>query len=86
MPEDKQQIISLFKDLMLFDGLDSVQLDRVAEFAHPVLLKEGETLHLDRATYPFFIVVTGKVRYTQPSGGSKGESYVLKHGDFFGGM
>ncbi len=84
MPEDNQQIISMFKNINLFDGLDSVQLDRVVALAHPVLLKEGETLRLDGKFFPFYIVATGKVRYTQPIKGSQGQSYVLKHGDFFG--
>jgi hypothetical protein len=84
MPEDNQQIISMLKNIKLFDGLDSVQLDRVVALVHPVLLKEGETLRLDGMFFPFYIVATGKVRYTQPIKGSPGQSYVLKHGDFFG--
>jgi hypothetical protein len=84
MPEDTQQIISMLKSIKLFDGLDSVQLDRVAALSHPVLLKEGEILRQDGKDNPFFIVVTGKVRYSHPINGSEGESYVLKHGDFFG--
>jgi len=85
MPEDKQKIISMLQELKLFDGLDSVQLDRVAALVHPVLLKEGETLRLDEKIFPFYIVVTGKARYTLPITGSQGQSYVFKHGDFFGG-
>jgi hypothetical protein len=85
MPEDKQQIIAMLKGLRLFGGLDNAQLDRVAASTRPVLLREGETLNLDGTNFPFFIVISGKVRYTQPIRGSKGESYVLKHGDFFGG-
>ena len=84
MPEDKQQIISMLQNLKLFDGLDSGQLDRVAALAHPILLKEGETLRMDGKFFPFYIVITGKVRYTLPLKGGQGQSYVLKHGDFFG--
>jgi hypothetical protein len=84
MPQDNQQIIAMLKSIRLFDGLDNDQLDRVAAFTHPVLLKEGEPLHLDATDYPFFIVVSGKVRYTRSNKGSDGESYVLKQGDFFG--
>jgi hypothetical protein len=84
MPQDNQQIIAMLKNIRLFDGLDSVQLDRVAAFAHPVLLKEGESLHLDATSTPLFIVVSGKVRLTRSIKGSEGEAYVLKHGDFFG--
>ncbi len=84
MPEDKQQILSMLKNINLFDGLDSEQLDRVAALAQPVLLKEGENLRLNEKFFPFYIVASGKVRYTQPIKGSQGQSYVLKRGDFFG--
>lgn len=84
MPEDKQQIVATLKNIRLFDGLDDEQLNRVSAFAHPVMLKEGEPLRLDGKNYPFFIVISGQVRYTQFAKGSDGEPYVLKHGDFFG--
>jgi hypothetical protein len=84
MPDNRQQIISLLKQVKLFDGLNSSQLDQMAAFIRPVTLKEGESLHLDGSSYPFFIVVMGKVRYTNLKNGNKGESYVLRHGDFFG--
>lgn len=84
MPDDKQQIISLLQKIKLFEGLDNVQLDQVAAFAHPVTLREGETLRLNGKDYPFFIVISGKVRYTHPKRGNRGETYVLKQGDFFG--
>jgi hypothetical protein len=84
MPENNQQIINQLKKIRLFDGLDNAQLDRVAAFIHPLQLKEGETMHQHGADSPFFIVVMGEVRYTPLKDGSTGESYVLKHGDFFG--
>jgi hypothetical protein len=84
MPENKQQIISMLKNIKLFDGLDYAQLDQVASFIQPTSLREGEALHLDGKNYPFFIVVSGKVRYTQLVRKGQGESYVFKHGDFFG--
>jgi hypothetical protein len=84
MPDNRQQIISQLQKLKLFDGLDNAQLGQAASFIHPVTLKEGETLHLDGSNYPFFIVVMGKVRYTNLKKGNTGDSYVLKHGDFFG--
>jgi len=84
MPDNRQQIISLLNKIKLFDGLDNAQLDRVAAFIHPVSLKEGEPLQLNGSSYPFFIVVMGKVRYTNLKRGNAGESYALKHGDFFG--
>jgi hypothetical protein len=84
MPENKQQIISMLKNINLFAGLDYAQLDQVASFIQPVSLKEGEALRLDGKNYPFFIVVSGKVRYTQPVRGSQEVNYILKHGDFFG--
>lgn len=84
MPDNRQQIITFLKKIKLFDGLDSTQLDQVAAFIHPVTLKEGESLHLQGSSYPFFIVVTGKVRYANLKRGNTAESYILKHGDFFG--
>jgi hypothetical protein len=84
MAEDNQQIIAILKNIRLFDGLDNAQLARVAAVIHPVQLKENETLRLDGKNYPFFIIVSGKVRYTHLRKGSDGESYVLKPGDFFG--
>jgi hypothetical protein len=84
MPENKQQIISLLKNIKLFDGLDIAQLDQLASFVQPVSLREGEALRLDGKYYPFFVVVSGKVHYTQPERGNQGESYILKQGDFFG--
>jgi hypothetical protein len=84
MLDNRQQIISLLNKLKLFDGLDNTQLDQVAAIIRPVTLKDGESLHLDGSNYPFFIVVMGKVRYTNLKRGKTGESYVLKHGDFFG--
>ncbi len=84
MPEDRQQIILLLKKIKLFDGLDSVQLEQVAAFAHAITLEEGESLRLEGKKYPFFIVVSGKVRYTHPLRGNEAQVYVLRPGDFFG--
>src|SRR4030042_4620377 len=84
MPEDKQQIVATLKNIRLFDGLDDEQLNRLSAFAHPVMLKEGEAVRLEGKNCPFFIVISGQVRYTQFAKGSDGEPYVLKHGDFFG--
>jgi hypothetical protein len=84
MPDNRQQIISLLKKIKLFDGLDNAQLEQVVALVRPVTLKEGESLHLNGSGYPFFVVMAGKVRYTNLKRGNTGESYVLKHGDFFG--
>jgi hypothetical protein len=84
MPENNQQIIVDLKKIRLFDGIDNVQLNRVAAFIRPVQLKEEETLHMDGKDCPFFIVVSGEVRVTNLIKGSDGQSYVLKQGDFFG--
>ena len=84
MPENNQQIIADLKKIRLFDGMDNVQLDRVAAFIRLVQLKEGETLRPDGKNCPFFMVVSGEVRVTNLIKGSDGQSYVLKHGDFFG--
>jgi hypothetical protein len=84
MPEMNQQIISLLKNLSLFNGLDDVELERVAYFLRPITLRDGETLQLRGKENPFYIVVMGNVRYTRLKKRSEGESHVLKHGDFFG--
>jgi signal-transduction protein with cAMP-binding, CBS, and nucleotidyltransferase domain len=84
MAENKQQIIAMLKNIKLFDGLDYAQLDHLASFIQPVSLGEGETVFLDGKNYPFFVVISGQVRYTELARGNKGENYILKQGDFFG--
>ena len=84
MLENRLQIISLLKNIKLFDGLDDAQLEQVTTFTQPVNIKPGESLRLDGKSYPFFIVVSGRVRYTHPLRGKQAENYVLNHGDFFG--
>jgi hypothetical protein len=84
MAENKQRIISMLRNIKLFEGLDYAQLDQIASFIQPVSLREGETLRLDGKNYPFFMVISGNVRYTRPARGNKGEDYLLKQGDFFG--
>jgi hypothetical protein len=84
MPDNQQQIISFLQNLKLFDGLDNLQLGQVAAFAHPITLKQGESLLLEGKNYPFFIVVSGKVRYSRPLRAGQAENYILRSGDFFG--
>jgi hypothetical protein len=84
MSETQLQIISYIKNLSLFDGLDELQLEQVASFIRPTTLKESESLGLEGKGCPFFIVVSGKVRYSHPQRGSRSENYVLRKGDFFG--
>ena len=84
MPVDQPQIIVLLKNIRLFDGLDDTQLERMAAFTRPVVLKEGESLRLNGKDTPLYVVVSGQVRYTNLNKGNDGVSYVLKHGDFFG--
>ena len=84
MPDNQQQIISFLQNLKLFDGLDNLQLGQVAAFAHPITLKQGESLLLEGKNYPFFIVVSGKVRYTRLLRAGQVENYILRSGDFFG--
>jgi hypothetical protein len=84
MPDNIQQILSFLKNIHLFDGLDDLQLEQVASFVHPITLREGESLLLEGKSYPFFIIISGKVRYARPVRGGQAENYVLKRGDFFG--
>ena len=84
MPENDQPLIIQLKMLKLFQGLDETQLERVAATIHPLTVKEGESLHLAGKNCPFFIIVMGKAAYTHLKKGNKGESYMLKPGDFFG--
>jgi hypothetical protein len=84
MPENNQQITSQLKQLKLFVGLDEAQLNRVAALIQLVSLKDGQSLQLDGKNCPFFIVVTGKVLYTQLKKEKKGQSYQLRPGDFAG--
>jgi len=84
MPENNQQIIADLKKIRLFDGMDNVQLDRVAAFIRPAQLEKGETLRPDGKDCPFFMIVSGEVCVTNLTKGSDGQAYALKHGDFFG--
>ena len=84
MPEDRRQIISFLQKIKLFDNLDSVSLDRVAAYVSPITLKTGESLQLDGKNYPFYIVMSGEVRYTHPIRRDQAQVYVLRPGDFFG--
>jgi hypothetical protein len=84
MPEMNQQIISLLKNLPLFSGLGEIELEQIATYVQPITLKEGESLPLTRINTPLYVVVMGKARYTRLKKRSVGESYTLKHGDFFG--
>ncbi len=84
MPENYQQIIIQLKKLKLFQGLDEAQLERVAASIRPITLKEGESLQLDGKNCPFFVVILGKIVYTQLKKGNKGENETLNFGDFFG--
>ncbi len=85
MPDDRQRIISTLKTINLFAGLDTFELERVAAMAHPVLLQEGQGLHIDSTDGTFFVVTSGRVRYILSSRRGQGERYQLKSGDFFGG-
>jgi hypothetical protein len=84
MPDINQKIIADLKKIRLFDGMDNVQLDRVAAITRPVQLKEGDTLRPDGKICPFFMIVSGEVRLTNLTKGSDGRSFTLKQGDFFG--
>ena len=84
MAQDRQKVIETLRSIRLFDGLDHVQLDRVAASTRPVLLSDGETLHQDGKSDPFLVVVSGKVRYNPSGKGNAGRTYVFKHGDFCG--
>jgi hypothetical protein len=85
MPDNKQAITSALKTIRLFDGLDDTQLEKVAAFIHITLLKEGDTLQQGEKNSPFFIVVSGRVRYSHDGKAASSATYVLKHGDLFGG-
>jgi hypothetical protein len=84
MPEGNQQTLALLKKINWFDGLDDMQLDRVAGVSHPIQLNEGEVLTLDGKNCPLYIVVSGRVRYTRLTKSSDGETYILQQGDFIG--
>ncbi len=84
MPDNKLQIISFLKNVKLFDGLDGLQLELVASFVEPIMLREGESLPLSGQNYPFFVLVSGKARYSRHLKRNQAEVYVCKPGDFFG--
>jgi hypothetical protein len=84
MPENRQPIIGTLHQLTMFNGLEDAQIDQVASFIKPVTLQAAETRQLDGKNCPFFIIVSGKVRYSVGKKGSLKDSYLLKPGDFFG--
>ncbi len=84
MPEDQQQIIARLEKLTLFSELDTVQLEQVAAFIHPISLRAGETLHFSGKNNPMLIVATGKLHYASLKRGKTGQSYTLNQGDFCG--
>ncbi len=84
MSASNQQIINLLKNISLFNGLDDVELDRVAADVHPITLKEGETLPIGGKESPLYLVAMGKARYTVRKKRDDGQSWVLRHGDFIG--
>ena len=84
MPDKNQQVIAFLKNIKLFDSLDSTQLAQIASVLQPLTLKEGEPLRLEGKNSPFYVVVSGKVRYTHPLKRNQAEVYILKPGDFFG--
>ena len=84
MPEDKPRILALLKNIRLFDGLDADQLDQVASNIRPSALREGQPLQLEGKDWPFMVVVSGQVRYTNLVRRNDELSYMLRAGDFFG--
>jgi hypothetical protein len=84
MPGNQQQLIAILQKLSLFAGLNDDQLEQVASYIHPLNMKEGDTLHLEGKKCPFFIVVSGKLRFTSIKKGIEVGSYSLREGDFCG--
>lgn len=84
MPDNHQQVTGILKKLKLFSGLDEAELDRVTSFIKPVTLQEGVTQSLEGKACPFYIIVTGRLRYITLKKSSLKESYILRPGDFLG--
>lgn len=84
MAENRQPITGILRQLRLFDGLDEAQIDQLAGLIKPVTLQETETRQLSGKKCPFFIIISGKLRYSTLRKGSQNETYILKTGDFFG--
>ncbi|NJD58777.1 MAG: hypothetical protein C3F13_18680 [Anaerolineales bacterium] len=84
MPGNHQQLIAILQKLSLFAGLNDGQLEQVAGYIHPLNMKEGDTLHLEGTKCPFFIIVSGKLRFTSLKKGIEIGGYSLRAGDFCG--
>jgi hypothetical protein len=87
MERELARAVSILKRELLFQGLDTAQLGRVAsyfdviEFARETrVFSEG-----DRPDY-FFIIMSGHVRVTRQERGEERLVNVLESGDFFGEM
>jgi hypothetical protein len=84
MPVNPARLLALFKSIRLFQGLDEMQLTRMAQAAELIELQEGQSPELDEEQdYPFFAIAAGKVSLA-PAESHTDEEYILKKGDFFG--
>lgn len=85
MANDSKDLTALLKNLRLFVGLDDAQLELVAAATKVIELSEGQFLSLPaNRDYPFFLIITGKVKQIRQLGNGKLEQRLLKREDFFG--
>ena len=61
MPANPARLLALFKSIRLFQGLDELQLTRMAQAAELIELQEGQSPELDEEQdYPFFVIACGQ--------------------------
>jgi len=75
--------IALFKNIPLFDGLTSRQVEQISRLADEVEVREGKRLAAAGETgRELFIIVEGRATVKTP----RGRTVRLDRGDFFGEM
>ena len=83
----RDQVSARLREVALFRGLDSADLDRILEISDPVLYEEGELVfdEGERGDH-FFIIVQGAVELRKVSAGKPKRLAVLRSGQAFGEM
>jgi CRP-like cAMP-binding protein len=83
----REQVSAKLREVALFRGLESADLDRILEISDPVLYEKGEVVFEEgeRGDH-FFIIVQGAIELRKAGGGEPKRLAVLRAGQAFGEM
>lgn len=85
--ETQAQVGAALKDVELFEGLSTADLDEIQSISDPVIVEAGEFLFEEGdAGDRFFVIVRGSVELRKGTGGGAKRLAVLKAGQAFGEM